>query len=826
MRQGSHVLFLDYCVPEPEKNSGSVRALELLRMLVDLGFAVSIQPEKTVILAKDIVRLLADGIHVVPPGSLKAMVEERQASERAMAKQGVKVDASLRKSLCPWDAIVISRRLVFTSQMPHVSMLCPNVPLIYDTLDLHHVRERRSFELALKLGDHTPMPIGDNYMDPLGKPKAAIDKLLEDSAKVEIGYLNRSDYIFVVAAPEKEKINKLLPKAQVGVLSNVYEDPDTKGSVPHGKRAGGLFVGNMCHTPNIDASKFILRSILANQTWFDNGFMHLVWSDATQCPTLMGTLMEDARRNPLVKLHLDISNQELEALHRQVKFFLGALRVGAGVKGKINMALLYGLPVIASTMAVEGMFMEDGKSFLAAEQAHEFRAQVARISKDAALWGTLQRNGWEVMRNHFSRTVARQTLQQVLSNLNVRPRISGRGANRRAVKTFKCPFHKELSTRGNRTAKSCGECWPCELNPYYLAPPVQKYSDGLLLDAYPVPKIGNQQAQGQGQQAKCPINVLPAKQNPFVFFHICKVGGMSLRRIFHRGAKRKNIHAEIPCHNKTHCQCAILWDSKGETGNCNTPEFKQASIYAGHFSPLPLDKWVHQQPNPAMTCFVMIRPPLDRALSHYNHFELFKQFGNRRFEQLPLKDMKEAIKYTGGGQYMTDFMTCLDRKSCDGKPPGHNKQEALRLLSRCHVGIQDNFNATLAYLAVWLPWAPDLSEMRQFHELKKQHLGGDQLFAALPKESQAEVKKIYQVDLAFYDKGQALFDSQVKHAIRCDGGKVAGNEPLEESLQRLETIANKVQRQDWKKRLEFAQCVEKGRLCREDVHQKTCGCSR
>ena len=40
------------------------------------------------------------------------------------------------------------------------------------------------------------------------------------------------------------------------------------------------------------------------------------------------------------------------------------LRYGAGVKGKVNMAMSYGLPVVATPIAVEGMHVEAGEDVM------------------------------------------------------------------------------------------------------------------------------------------------------------------------------------------------------------------------------------------------------------------------------------------------------------------------------------------------------------------------------------------------------------------------------------------------------------------------------
>ena len=86
------------------------------------------------------------------------------------------------------------------------------------------------------------------------------------------------------------------------------------------------------------------------------------------------------------------------------------LRYGAGVKGKINQSLAFGLPVVATRRAVEGMFLEDGESVLIADEPMEFAAAVLRLYTDHFLWKRLSRNGLTVMEAHFSFAAARWAL--------------------------------------------------------------------------------------------------------------------------------------------------------------------------------------------------------------------------------------------------------------------------------------------------------------------------------------------------------------------------------------------------------------------------------
>ena len=93
---------------------------------------------------------------------------------------------------------------------------------------------------------------------------------------------------------------------------------------------------------------------------------------------------------------------------------LAPLRYGAGVKGKVNMAMSHGLPVVATTLAAEGMQLVDGRDVLLADDADTFAAAVLRLHEDEALWLRLSDGGLANVREHFSFDAAREALRRVL----------------------------------------------------------------------------------------------------------------------------------------------------------------------------------------------------------------------------------------------------------------------------------------------------------------------------------------------------------------------------------------------------------------------------
>ena len=94
---------------------------------------------------------------------------------------------------------------------------------------------------------------------------------------------------------------------------------------------------------------------------------------------------------------------------------IAPLRFGAGVKGKVNMAMSYGLPVVVTPIAAEGMHLVDGHDALIAETAAGFADATWRVYQDEALWMQLSEHGLENVRRHFSAQAARDTLRKALA---------------------------------------------------------------------------------------------------------------------------------------------------------------------------------------------------------------------------------------------------------------------------------------------------------------------------------------------------------------------------------------------------------------------------
>lgn len=402
VRQPNKLLFMDSIPPEPDKDAGSMRTREMLRILQQAGYSVSFEPQGTGRHVRYVLNLLAEGINYLLPGTTAKFAKFKGQSS----------------FLCPWKAVIVSRRDVFKKNAKYLKQICPNVPLIFDTVDLHFLREQRAY--AQRVKEIGKLDIGKKVE--LEQARQARIKELAADGNTELSMMGIANVTFVVSTAEKSILSRMRPLADVRIVSNIYNSPVTLPPSDPNQRSGALFVGSMVHPPNRDAIIFILREVLADKNSFPEGFkMHLVMSKWKEVKEKSRDLIEECRAHKLVTVHLDVSNDDLDRLHDEVITVLAPVMYGAGVKGKINYALLRGVPVISTSIGSEGMHLEHGKSFIEAHSGADFEKEVIRLHQpsSAALWQRLRDGGLQIMQQYFSREVAANTMLETLQDLTV-----------------------------------------------------------------------------------------------------------------------------------------------------------------------------------------------------------------------------------------------------------------------------------------------------------------------------------------------------------------------------------------------------------------------
>lgn len=361
-RAGHRILIVDAVTPMPDQDSGSLRMVNLMRILRDNGCHVVFMASNLARVERYTTDLQELGIEVLhhPYNNTATVFRERGAE---------------------FDAILLSRHYVAAECIGLARLYAPKARLIFDTVDLHYLRELRAAELEGR------------------------DDLARISAKTraqEIGIMRECDVTLVVSPVEQEILARDAPGVAVDVLSNVHEIYGCRK--PFAERRDLLFVGGFQHPPNSDAVIWFVGEILPRVLRaIPDLRLHVIGSKVTDAISALES------EHVIVHGFVD----DIAPAMDDARISIAPLRYGAGVKGKVNMAMSYGLPVVATPMAVEGMHVTSGEEVLIADTAEVYADAIIALYNDEALWQRLSTKGLGNVRAHFSFEAAEKSIRRI-----------------------------------------------------------------------------------------------------------------------------------------------------------------------------------------------------------------------------------------------------------------------------------------------------------------------------------------------------------------------------------------------------------------------------
>ena len=372
------VLWIDDIVPAFHRDSGSTRLINVLN-----------------ILSLENIR-----VDFIPTGKDSISNTEQQFNEMTLRYYGVRIlpfaqlQGFVLKVNCNYQLIFISRFYIYKEVIKSVRNHCPGIRIVFDTVDLHFLREAR-LVASSKSFKKTDLP---EIMALVNS-----DPELNRSKNAELDAIRGSAVSIVVSKAEQLLVRSLAPSTPIFILSNVYRMQAELVSISTNGRSGVLFVGSMGHAPNLQAIKFIV-DVLSPRARFCT--FHIAGS---------GKVPDNFLTNsPNVAYHGHVTDNELSALYLGVRLTIAPLFSGAGVKGKVCESLLHGVPVIGTEVAFEGMSLQNGSDVLIASGVDEFVSHINLLSLDDELWMDMSRHGRLTVRRQFSFESARNSIQSIL----------------------------------------------------------------------------------------------------------------------------------------------------------------------------------------------------------------------------------------------------------------------------------------------------------------------------------------------------------------------------------------------------------------------------
>lgn len=347
------VIVADYLVPTPEHDAASHRLVEIMEILSSLGVAVVFFPvfgSPQV----DTSALVSRGIGVIATG---------EGQRRFLHDHGYRIALA-----------VLSRPQTVPVLMAPLREFAAGARIVYDTVDLHHVRLGRQAELAEALG-------GDERFR-LRAEAVSLEAL-------ETHLVGIVDVTVTVSEHDAELMRQAVPGADVRVVPTVHP---TTAPRPQPETSTIAFVGNYLHAPNIDAVLWFAERILpvVRASVPDATFEVIGDSAPPEVLALSGASVVVRGWVPDLGAALD-----------RVAVGVAPLRFGSGVKGKIGEMARRAVPLVCTTLAVEGMHLVPGVDALVADDEAAFADDVIALLTDRSRAETIAQSGRDRVEEYF-----------------------------------------------------------------------------------------------------------------------------------------------------------------------------------------------------------------------------------------------------------------------------------------------------------------------------------------------------------------------------------------------------------------------------------------
>ena len=361
-----NILVIDHYVPKPDQDSGSLRMFQILKLLRRLGHRVTFIPDNLAKTHPYTSELQKRGIEVVHHPYIK------------------KVRDYLVSHGAHFDAVVLSRCDFARKHIADVRLHAPRSRVIFDTVDLHHLREDGEARLT-------------------GDPE--VRRKAQEKEELEHELIEQADETWVVSPVEQRLLQEKWPGKSIQLVSNIVDIPGSKK--PFALRRDWLFIGGFQHRPNADAVLFFVREIYPLVSKHLPEAKFYVIGDKP--PPEIAALATE--RIIFAGLQRDV-----RPFFDSVKLSVAPLRFGAGVKGKINQSMAFGVPVVATSLAVEGMELKDRENILVADEPEDFAEALIELYESEELWNRISENGVQKTRALYSNDAARKKLESLFSD--------------------------------------------------------------------------------------------------------------------------------------------------------------------------------------------------------------------------------------------------------------------------------------------------------------------------------------------------------------------------------------------------------------------------
>jgi glycosyltransferase involved in cell wall biosynthesis len=172
------------------------------------------------------------------------------------------------------------------------------------------------------------------------------------------------------------------------------------------ERKGILFLAGFLHKPNVDGA-----------IWLCNKIMPIIWK---KFPNMNVNIVgsnppEEIQKLSNNRIHVPGYVPDLSNYFNNSRVFVAPLRYGAGIKGKLIYSFENKLPVVTTSIGVEGMDLKDGEDILIGNSSKEFADRVIELYSNKRLWEKLHKNSKDLLKPYLPITIKKSIFELIES---------------------------------------------------------------------------------------------------------------------------------------------------------------------------------------------------------------------------------------------------------------------------------------------------------------------------------------------------------------------------------------------------------------------------
>lgn len=371
------LLIIGYVWPEPDSSAAGSRMLQLIQLFLQQHWQLTYASPA------------ADSEHMADIQAL------------GVEKVGIKLNSSCFDSFVRQlePDIVLFDRFMMEEQFGwRVEKNCPQALRLLDSEDLHCLRDAR----------HRAV-----------KQQRALTQsdLSGDLALREVASILRSDLTLMISEFEIELLLKHFQVSPALLHHSRFMLPGIDPAVADGwpsfsQRQHFISIGNFRHAPNWDAVLYLHRQIwpLIRQQ-LPEAELHIYGAYPPPRATQLDNNKQGFRLLGWAKDAL--------AVMGSARVCLAPLRFGAGIKGKLTLAMQAGTPSVTTGIGAEGMHDELPWSGIIEDDPLRFAAEAVRLYQDQALWQQSQVRGRQIINQCYDQQAIGDSLIQRIDQLRL-----------------------------------------------------------------------------------------------------------------------------------------------------------------------------------------------------------------------------------------------------------------------------------------------------------------------------------------------------------------------------------------------------------------------